>query len=87
MSASPIDADIAAGLLDLAQRRGVGKTFCPSEVARALDPDGWRALMVDVRRVASTLRLCATQKGALVDPVTARGPIRLGLAPKAQEPD
>jgi len=71
-------------LLDLAHRRGAGKTFCPSEAARALGDD-WRARMDDVRSAAGQLvaegRIVATQKGAPVDPVTARGPIRLGLAP------
>lgn len=75
---------IADALLDLAHRRGVGKTFCPSEAARVLGDD-WRARMGDVRVAAALLvaegRLVATQKGAPVDPVTARGPIRLGLAP------
>jgi hypothetical protein len=37
--------------------------------------------MPEVRRVAATLPLVATQKGAPVDPLTARGPIRLRLAP------
>ena len=74
------DAHIAEALMDLARRRGRGATFCPSEAARALDPD-WRPLMADVRRVAATLPLRATQKGLPVDPVAARGPIRLGLAP------
>ena len=72
------DHDIAAALMDLAHRRGRNKTFCPSEVARALAED-WRPLMPEVRRVAATLPLRATQKGKPVDPVTARGPIRLGL--------
>jgi hypothetical protein len=36
----------------------------------------------EVRRVAAMLPLRATQKGAPVDPVTARGPIRLGLPPQ-----
>ena len=31
--------------------------------------------MPEVRRVAATLPLVATQKGAAVDPLTARGPI------------
>jgi hypothetical protein len=66
--------------MDLAHRRGAGASFCPSEAARALAPD-WRPLMPDVRRVAATLPLVATQKGAAVDPRTARGPIRLRLAP------
>ena len=74
----PDDAAIRDALMELAQRRGAGKTFCPSEAARALAAD-WRPLMPEVRRVAATLPLCATQKGAPVDPLIARGPIRLGL--------
>jgi hypothetical protein len=63
----------------LAEARGPGKTFCPSEAARQLAPQDWRALMPEVRRIAGTLPLRTTQKGAPVDPVKARGPIRLGL--------
>ena len=73
------DERIAAVLMDLARRRRAGRSFCPSEAARALAAD-WRPLMDDVRRVAAGLSLTATQKGRLVDPVTARGPIRLALA-------
>ena len=75
---TPSDNEIADILLDLAHQRGVGKTFCPSEAARRLSDD-WRPLMPEVRRVAARLDLQATQKGAPVDPVTAKGPIRLGL--------
>jgi len=71
-------------LMDLAHRRGAGRTFCPSEAARAL-ADDWRPLMPAVRMAAARLaaegRIVATQKGRPVDPRTARGPIRLGLAP------
>lgn len=73
------DDEIADALMRLARARGAGKTFCPSEAARALSGD-WRALMPRVREVAAGLPLVATQKGQAVDPVTARGPIRLGLA-------
>jgi hypothetical protein len=76
----PDDARIAEVLMDLAHRRGAGRSFCPSEAARAL-ADDWRPLMAEVRRVAAGLPLKATQKGIPVDPVTARGPIRLGLPP------
>ena len=72
------DDRIAEVLMDLAYRRGSGATFCPSEVARALAAD-WRPLMPDVRRVAAGLPLRATQKGRDVDPMRARGPIRLSL--------
>ena len=69
-------------LLHLAAIRGPGKTFCPSEAARALSVD-WRDLMPAVREMAGRLqhqgRLQASQKGVPVDPVSAKGPIRLGL--------
>ncbi|WP_283095211.1 DUF3253 domain-containing protein [Gymnodinialimonas ceratoperidinii] len=74
------DADIAAALMRMAADRGADKTFCPSEVARALAED-WRPLMPEVRRVAATLPLVATQGGDPVDPLTARGPIRLAQDP------
>jgi hypothetical protein len=72
------DDRIAEVLMDLAHRRGRGATFCPSEAARALAED-WRPLLPEARRVAAGLPLRATQGGASVDPVAARGPIRLGL--------
>ncbi|RBI86823.1 DUF3253 domain-containing protein [Rhodosalinus halophilus] len=68
-------------LMRLARARGPGKSFCPSEAARALAQD-WRPLMPEVRRVAAKLPLHATQKGRPVDPAAARGPIRLSLAPE-----
>lgn len=72
------DDRIAAVLMDLAHRRGRGATFCPSEAARALSSN-WHPLMPEVRRVAAALPLRATQKGLPVDPLAAKGPIRLGL--------
>lgn len=66
----------------LAARRP-GATICPSEVARALDPAGWRALMPAVRAAAQVLvaagRIDVTQRGEVVDLASARGPIRLRL--------
>ncbi len=73
------DAKIAAALMALARARGADRTFCPSEAARRLGRD-WRPLMAAVRRVARDLPLTATQGGVPVDPVAARGPIRLALA-------
>lgn len=77
---TPEDAAIAEALMRLAHERGAERSFCPSEASRAVSPDGWRALMPRVRWVASGLPLRATQKGQTVDPLTARGPIRLRLA-------
>ncbi|MBS0126306.1 DUF3253 domain-containing protein [Thetidibacter halocola] len=75
---TPDDTTIAACLMALAAERGSARSFCPSEAARRLATD-WRPLMPEIRRVAATLPLRATQKGAPVDPLTARGPIRLSL--------
>ena len=76
---TPSDEVIAAAMLDLALRRGRGKTFCPSDVARGLAAD-WRPLMGRVRAVAAAHPdVEAVQKGVPVDPLTARGPIRLRL--------
>jgi hypothetical protein len=80
---TPSDKAICDTLLSLALARGAGKSFCPSEAARALGPD-WRALMPDIRRVAAQMQsegvLQATQAGHPVQPNTAKGPIRLRLA-------
>lgn len=76
--ARPEDAEIVAALRELARHRGPDKTFCPSEAARLLDRDAWRALMPEVRRVAANIGLWALQRGLPVDPTTARGPNRLG---------
>ena len=76
------DESIRNAILVAVTQRGPGKTICPSEVARALGSD-WRMLMPDVRRVASTLasdgKIKVTQKGAEVDALAAKGPIRLSL--------
>ena len=77
--ARPGGDEIRATLLRLAHERGRGRSFCPSEAARALSAAG-RPLMGEVRRVAAGMsELRATQKGAEVDAASARGPIRLSL--------
>jgi hypothetical protein len=68
-------------ILDLLDRRADGATICPSDAARAADPDRWRDLMEPVRRAARQLvaegRVEITQRGVVVDPSTATGPIRI----------
>ncbi|MGM9478070.1 DUF3253 domain-containing protein [Pedobacter sp. GSP4] len=72
---------IAEKIILLAMERGASKSICPSEIARFLFPDDWRAHMGEV--VASAIELerqgkiMITQKGVPVDPVQIRGPIRL----------
>ncbi|MEM7521054.1 MAG: DUF3253 domain-containing protein [Pseudomonadota bacterium] len=86
-----VEAEITAQVT----ARGAGKTICPSEVARALSPTGWRGLMDDVRAAAQELAesglINVTQRGMPVDLGAARGPVRLGLPPfngaKAQDTD
>ena len=77
---APSDERIAQVIMDLAHQRGRHKTFCPSEVARAVAQD-WRPFMGRVRAVAATLPIRATQKGDEVDALTAKGPIRFSLSP------
>ena len=81
-------ADPEVAILALLDRRGPGRTICPSEAARALGgDDGFREHMDEVRQAAASLRergvIEVTQRGRAVDPATARGPIRLGLRDEA----
>lgn len=70
---------IRAAILDLALQRGRETSLCPSEVAKSLAED-WRPLMPEVRTVAAGMpEIVATQGGTEVDPLAARGPIRLRL--------
>jgi fructosamine-3-kinase len=72
---------VAHAILALVAERGAGKSICPSEAARRLDPARWRDLMPLVRVVAGDLwsegRVSVTQRGEAVDPACVRGPIRL----------
>ncbi|MEM9465142.1 MAG: DUF2256 and DUF3253 domain-containing protein [Actinomycetota bacterium] len=77
----PIDLDLEGAILALLDRRAAGATICPSEAARAVDPADWRDLMEPARSAARRLvaagNVVITQKGRVVDPSTARGPIRI----------
>ncbi len=59
-------------------------TICPSEAARAVDADGWRELMepaqMAARRLVAAGEVEIVQGGRVVDPSTARGPIRVRRA-------
>lgn len=71
---------VRAAILDLALRRGRATPLCPSEMAKTLEPEDWRALMPEVRRVAAAIpEIVVTQGRTEVGPLTARGPIRLRL--------
>ncbi|QBF32994.1 DUF3253 domain-containing protein [Thalassococcus sp. S3] len=78
----PSPDEIQAAILSLVHERGNAKTCCPSDVARRIAAD-WRPLMPAIREQAIKLtdagRIVVTQKGKVVDPRNARGPIRLSL--------
>lgn len=67
-------------ILALLATRAATATICPSDVARAAAED-WRPLMEPVRRAARRLVAAGeveiTQGGRVVDPSTAKGPIRI----------
>ncbi|XP_042206407.1 uncharacterized protein LOC121855497 [Homarus americanus] len=78
------NALIRAKIVELVRARGIKKTVCPSEVARALSPKAWRDLMPAVRKIGTQLvkegLILVTQRGTIVDLSTAQGPVRFGLA-------
>jgi hypothetical protein len=85
----PAEAAIEAAILQLTDARGTDKSICPSEAARALDPQ-WQPLMGPVRRAAIRLaqagRIDILRKGKPVDPAEVRGVIRLRGRPPAPTP-
>jgi hypothetical protein len=76
-----VDRELESTILGLLAGRAVSATACPSEAARAVGGDEWRDLMEPARRAARRLvargEIDITQGGSVVDPSTARGPIRL----------
>ncbi|MDJ0849959.1 MAG: DUF3253 domain-containing protein [Myxococcota bacterium] len=77
------DATLEAAILELLDTRAAGATICPSEAARRVGGEDWRGWMERTRRAARRLaaegRVEVTQRGRVVDPSAARGPIRLRL--------
>jgi hypothetical protein len=73
-----------ATILAIAAERGEAKSFCPSEVARALAED-WRPLLTHVRaaarRLAEAGRIDILRHGKPIEPAAIRGVIRLRLKP------
>ena len=89
------DRALEASILDLLAARSRTSTICPSEAARAVggagtdgadgaDGEAWRELMEPARRAARRLvaagEVEVTQGGRVVDPSTAKGPIRIRRA-------
>jgi hypothetical protein len=83
---APVDRALEEAVLALLGERSARATICPSEAARRVageDEEAWRPLMEPARRAAR--RLVArgvveiTQRGSVVDPSSAKGPIRVRL--------
>ena len=82
-----VDAELETAILELLAERGRDKTICPSEAAKLVGGretrHDWESLMEPARMAARRLvaagKIVITQHGAVVDPSTAKGPIRLRL--------
>ncbi|MFJ6677938.1 DUF3253 domain-containing protein [Microbacterium sp. NPDC091382] len=80
----PVDEKLTASIRELLDARAASATICPSEAARAVGGEDWRDLMEPARRAARRLVAAGeveiTQRGQVVDPSTAKGPIRIRKA-------
>jgi len=78
------EKELAAKIRELLNARSAESSICPSDVARAAAPDNWRPLMEPVREAARHMvadgEVQITQGGEVVDPESARGPIRIRWA-------
>ena len=83
----PDDESLEVAILELLDRRAAATTICPSEAARlvaertGVDEEGWRELMEPARAAARRLvergEVDIVQRSHVVDPSTAKGPIRI----------
>ena len=77
----PIDEALEQQIRTLLAARASGATICPSEAARAVEPEGWQVLMelarAAARRLVAAGEVEITQGGRVVDPSTCKGPIRI----------
>jgi len=66
---------------ELLDARAATSSICPSDAARAIGGDDWRDLMEPARRAARRMvargEVEITQGGNVIDPSTAKGPIRI----------
>ncbi|TFC00495.1 DUF2256 and DUF3253 domain-containing protein [Cryobacterium mannosilyticum] len=78
---SATDLRLEETIVTLLSARATDATICPSDAAKVVGGEGWRELTEPARRAARRMvargELQITQGGAVVDPSTAKGPIRL----------
>lgn len=76
-----MDRQLETAIRDLLASRAATSTICPSDAARAVRPDDWRPLLEPARAAARRLvaagEVDITQGGHVVDPSTAKGPVRI----------
>ena len=81
---SATDRALEGAVRELLDARAASATICPSEAARAVGGESWRELMGPARSAARRLVAAGeveiTQRGAVVDGSTAKGPIRVRRA-------
>lgn len=72
---------ITDAMLRIAAERGLEKSLCPTDVARAVSAENWRPLLGAVRKVAADLarqgKIEILRKGKPINPDEMRGVIRL----------
>ncbi|GAB7191338.1 hypothetical protein NUM3379_20450 [Kineococcus sp. NUM-3379] len=85
------DLELERVVLALLDARAREATICPSEAARAVGGEQWRELVEPARAAARRLvaggEVEITQGGAVVDPSTARGPVRIRRVPRSAQPE
>jgi hypothetical protein len=78
-----VSAEIETAIFDLLAKIAPGKSVSPEEVARAVDPEGWRRLLGHVRAVARGLarqeKLVILRHNKPADPEDFKGVYRLRL--------
>jgi len=76
-------ADVESAIFDLLAAKPPGKSVSPEEVARAVDAEGWRRLLGQVRAVARGLarqgRVVILRHNKPADPEDFKGVYRLRL--------
>jgi hypothetical protein len=84
-------SDCETAIFDLLAKAAPGKSISPEEVARAVDPEGWRRRLGQVRATAVGLarqnRLVITRHGKPADPDRFKGVYRLRLPTAVADAD
>jgi len=78
-----IDRELESAILELLSGRPRGTSICPNDAARVAGGADWEQLAEPARAAARRLtavgRTEITQAGRVVDPSTAKGPVKIRL--------